>query len=178
MPTVRIKKRKKDTHKGDYGHILVVAGSVGMTGAAYLCSESALLSGAGLVTLGIPKSLNAVMERKLTEVMTLPLPETKEQTLSKAAYKKIAGFAKKCDCLAIGPGLSQNGETQDLIRSLIKNLKVPMVIDADGLNALVGHLKILRVKNQQLRTIITPHPGEMARLTGKTKTFIQKNKKT
>jgi len=178
--SLKIKKRKRDTHKGDYGHVLVIAGSLGMTGAAYLCSEAALLSGAGLVTLGIPKSLNSVMERKLTEVMTLPLPETKEQTLSKTAYRKIVAFAKKCDCFAIGPGLSQNKETQALIRLLIKDLKLPMIIDADALNAISGHLSIFRAPKTANREpkIITPHPGEMSRLFDKSSKFIQKNKKT
>jgi len=179
MIALNIKKRKLDTHKGDYGHVLVVAGSVGMTGAAYLCSEAALLSGAGLVTLAIPKSLNPIMERKLTEVMTLPLPETKEQTLSKASYKRLAEFAKKCDSIVIGPGLSQNKETQTLIRSLIKNVNVPMVLDADALNALAGHLNVLRNTKYETRdTIITPHPGEMSRLIGRPASFINKNKKT
>ena len=172
MRALNLKKRKLDSHKGDYGHVLVVAGSVGMTGAAYLCSEAALLSGAGLVTLAIPKSLNSIMERKLTEVMTLPLPETKDQTLSKASYKRLAEFAKKCDSIAIGPGLSRNKETQILIRSLIKNVDIPTVIDADGLNALSGNLDILR------DSVITPHPGEMSRLIGRPTSFIDKNKKT
>ena len=172
MKALRVNKRKKNTHKGDYGHVLVVAGSVGMTGASYLCSEAALLSGAGLVTLAIPKSLNPIMERKLTEVMTLPLPETKDQTLSKASYKRLVEFAKKCDSIAIGPGLSQNKETQALIRSLIKNINIPKVIDADGLNALSGNLDILK------DSVITPHSGEMSRLIGRPTSFINKNKKT
>ena len=179
MKALRVNKRKKNTHKGDYGHVLVVAGSVGMTGAAYLCSEAALLSGAGLVTLAIPKSLNPIMERKLTEVMTLPLPETKDQTLSKASYKRLVEFAKKCDSIAIGPGLSQNKETQALIRSLVRNIDIPMVLDADALNALAGHLNFLRNTKYEIRdTIITPHPGEMSRLIGRPTSFINKNKKT
>ncbi len=181
----KIKKRKQDSHKGDYGHLFVVAGSSGMTGAAYLCCQAGLLSGAGLVTLAIPKSLNSIMERKLTEVMTLALPETKENSLSKAAYNKIRSFSKKCDCLIIGPGLSQNKQTQSLIRSLVKNLDMPMVIDADGLNAIKGNSKILRTTclsgrqayHQPRKTIITPHPGEMARLTALKPSFINSNKK-
>lgn len=189
IPPLKIKRRKKSSHKGDYGRLFIIAGSVGMTGAAYLCCEAALLSGAGLVTLGIPKSLNAIMERKLTEVMTLPLPETKEESLSRAAYKKIVTFAKECDCAVIGPGLSKNRQTQGLIRSLIKGLKMPMVIDADGLNALKGHLSILRTRHNPVKllrsngtgaqhnTIITPHPGEMSRLTGIKAALINKDKK-
>jgi NAD(P)H-hydrate epimerase len=186
---LKMKKRKPDSHKGDYGHVFVIAGSIGMTGAAYLCCEAALLSGAGLVTLAIPKSLNSIMERKLTEVMTLPLPETKEASLSKAAYSRIKVFSKKCDCIVIGPGLSQNRQTQGLIRSLISSIKMPMVLDADALNALAGHLSILersaakpprrgRTAHGAVRsTIITPHSGEMARLTGARLLFINSNKK-
>jgi NAD(P)H-hydrate epimerase len=179
----KINKRRRDTHKGDYGHVLVIAGSLGMTGAAYLCSEAAVLSGAGLVTLGIPESLNFIMARKLTEAMTLPLPETKEQVLSKKAYRKIMEFYKKCDCVAIGPGLSRNSQTQSLIRSLIRKSDKPMVIDADGLNALCGHLNVLRRHARRMKkhsisnTVITPHPVEMSRLINKDISFIEKDKK-
>lgn len=174
-------KRKPKSHKGDYGHVFILAGSVGLTGAAYLCSQAAILSGSGLVTLGIPKSLNPIMARKLTEVMTLPLPETGQQSLNIAAFKKIKDFAKKADVLAIGPGLSQNKQTQGLVRKVILKIDKPMVIDADGLNALVGHLDILHRKNakipQRRKTLIlTPHPGEMARLLSKKVSFVQKNR--
>jgi ADP-dependent NAD(P)H-hydrate dehydratase / NAD(P)H-hydrate epimerase len=174
MVSPRIKKRKRDTHKGDYGHVLVIAGSLRMTGAAYLSCEAALVSGAGLVTLAIPKSLNPVMQRKLIEVMTLPLPETKDASLAPSGYDRIMGFTKKIDCVLIGPGLSQNKHTQVLARSLIKDIKLPLVIDADALNALKGHLDFLRYGKA---TVITPHPGEMARLTGRNPSFIKDNKK-
>jgi ADP-dependent NAD(P)H-hydrate dehydratase / NAD(P)H-hydrate epimerase len=177
-----IKKRKRDSHKGDYGRLLIIAGSAAMSGAAYLSSEAALLSGAGLVTLAIPKSLNAVMQRKIIEAMTLALPETEQHTLAKGAFKKIMRFLKKTDCVLIGPGLSDNSQTQDLIRCLIKSIKLPMVIDADALNALSGHLSILSCNRntgssayQQI--VITPHPGEMARLFGDSSDFVNKNKK-
>src|SRR3989338_2344077 len=106
-------KRRQDTNKGDYGHVFVIAGSVGMTGAAYLTAQAALLSGSGLVTLGIPKSLNTILSRKLTEVMTKPMSETKEQSLSLVAFGEIRKFiaARKPNVLAIGPGLSQNKQT-------------------------------------------------------------------
>jgi len=178
MVLFRIKKRKKDTHKGDYGHVLVIAGSAGMTGAAYLSCEAALLSGAGLVTLAIPKSLNSIMQRKLIEAMTLPLPETKEKSLALAGYDKILAFTKKVNCVLIGPGLSRSKQTQVVVRSLIKNIKLPMVIDADALNALAGHLDILRnTQNARRSTIITPHPGEMARLAGLKVSSINSDKK-
>ena len=173
----RIKRRSRNAHKGDYGHVLVIAGSAGMTGAAYLSSEAALVSGAGLVTLAIPKSLNLIMQRKLIEVMTLPMPETKEQSFSRSAYDKIIAFTKKASCVLIGPGLSQNRQTQCLIRYLIKDIDLPMVIDADALNAAAGHLDTLSQKQQCPATIVTPHPGEMARLIGKSSDFVNKNKK-
>jgi len=178
-----LKPRKPDTHKGTYGHLLVIAGSVGMTGAATLTSQAASLcfgalrSGVGLVTLGIPESLNEIMEVKLTEGMTLPLPETKKKTLSLKAEKKIIEFSKKADVLALGPGLSTNKETQQLIRNLIKKISSPMVIDADALNALAGHLSILQPATRHPQpAIITPHPGEMARLIGKKVREVQENR--
>ena len=176
---LRIKKRARDTHKGDYGHLLVVAGSLRYTGAAYLCTEAAVLSGAGLVMLAMPKGIYPVLARKLTEAMVLPLPETKESSLSDAAYSKIIAFSKKCSAVAIGPGLSQDKHTQALIKRLVKDIRLPMVVDADGLNALAGNLNIFRTPNPEPRTfVITPHPGEMARLIGKSAAFIQNNKKT
>jgi len=177
-PSFKIAQRKQDTHKGDYGHVLIIAGSAAMTGAGYLCTESAMLSGAGLVTLAIPKSLNLLMHKKLIEAMTLPLPDAKEGYLGLSALNKITDFAKKCSCVLIGPGLSQNPQTKNLIRSLIKNLDMPSVIDADGLNALKGRLDILqKVKCPERNIIITPHPGEMARLTGLSASYINKHKK-
>ncbi|MFC1807056.1 NAD(P)H-hydrate dehydratase [Candidatus Omnitrophota bacterium] len=179
MSLPKLKRRKRETHKGDYGHIFVLAGSTGMTGAAFLCCEAAILSGAGLVTLGIPKSLNLLMERKLTEQMTLPLAQTREGSLSKRSFKKISEFAKKSDVLAIGPGLSTNIQTQGLCRSLISSLNKPMVIDADALNAIASNMSVLKKRSDKTAgAVITPHPGEMARLIGKPISFIKKNKKS
>ena len=171
-------KRKPDTHKGDYGHVFALAGSAGLTGAAYLTSQAAITSGSGLVTLGIPKSLNPIMARKLIEVMARPLAETKAQSLSLKAFAEIKKFCDKIDVLAIGPGLSQNKETQALVRKVISKINKPMVIDADGLNALAGHLDTFRrTKDEGGMTILTPHPGEMARLTGKSRDYVQANRK-
>lgn len=175
MPIKKIKPRLKDTHKGDYGHVFVIAGSVGLTGAAYLTSMAALLSGSGLVTLGIPKSVNPIMEEKLTEVMTRPLPETRQQTLSVKALSEIKDFAKKTDVLAIGPGLSRNRSTQELVRSLVTNLDKYFVLDADGINAFEDKAELLNECKQGF--VITPHPGEMSRLIGKSIDAIQKDTK-
>ena len=171
---IKLKKRPKDSHKGDFGHIFILAGSRGLTGAAALCSNAALRSGAGLVTLGIPVSLNSIMSRKLTEVMTLSLAETKEQTLSLKAEQGILKKANSSDVAVIGPGLSLNAETGKLIRNLVIKIEKPMVLDADALNALSEKTEIL--EKVKTKYIVTPHPGEMARLTNKSLNYIKNNR--
>ena len=154
--------RNPDTHKGDYGHLLVIAGSVGKTGAAVMACQAALRMGAGLVTLAIPKSLNAILEMKLREVMTEPLPETPKQTLSLRAFSAIVRLCENKRAVIIGPGLGTLKETQSLILKLIRTLDLPIILDADGLTALATQPKTLPIKNRSL--MLTPHPGEMARL--------------
>jgi len=166
--------RRKDTHKGDYGHLLVLAGSAGKTGAAAMACEAALRMGAGLVTLGIPKSLNPVMEVKLTEAMTEPLPETTKQTLSLKAFKPILRLCENKKAVILGPGLGLVKETQMLILKLIQALNLPLIVDADGLTALATKPKILPLKDRLL--ILTPHPGEMARLIGSSAKGIQEDR--
>jgi hydroxyethylthiazole kinase-like uncharacterized protein yjeF len=166
--------RRKNTHKGDYGHLLVLAGSVGKTGAAAMACEAALRMGAGLVTLGIPKSLNAIMEAKLTEVMTEPLPETSKQTLSLRAFNAILQLCENKDAVVIGPGIGTFKETQSLILKLIKTLKLPVILDADGITTLATQPKILSMVNRP--TILTPHPGEMGRLIGLTAKQVQEDR--
>jgi NAD(P)H-hydrate epimerase len=166
--------RRPDTHKGDYGHLLVIAGSVGKTGAAAMVCEAALRMGAGLVTLAIPKSLNAIMEMKLTEVMTDPLPETPKQTLSLRAFNSILRLCENKKAVVIGPGLGTFKETQSLILKLIKTINLPMIIDADGLNALATQPKLLPISNRSI--VLTPHPGEMARLLHTTVKEVQENR--
>lgn len=161
----KIRKRKGDTNKRDFGHVFVVAGSIGMTGAAYLTSKAAMLSGSGLVTCGIPKSLNEIMEVKLTEAMTLPLSETKDISISTKAEKKILKFSKRTDVLAVGPGISRNKDTQKLIRNLLKKVNKPIVLDADGIISLVNYSDLLN--NRKYPTVLTPHPGEFSRLISK-----------
>lgn len=171
-----IPERARDTHKGDFGHVLILAGSRGMTGAAVLCANSALKCGAGLVTLGIPESqLNVVALRVLPEVMTLPLKETSDGTLSLSGFPKISNFirAKKIDTLAVGPGLSANPDTKKLVRKILADMDLPVVLDADGINALE---KDRFLRKCRAKIIITPHPGELGRLTGFSVGYIQKNR--
>ena len=181
-----IPPRPAYSHKGSYGRVFVLAGSTGMTGAAVLASQAALRAGAGLVTLGIPKRLNPIVEAKLSEVMTIPLSETTEGSLALAAKPQILEFIEHTDSvLAIGPGLSQHPETVDFIQGLVREIDRPTVIDADGLNALAER-KIDHPSSQSKvnnlrsslppQTILTPHPGEMARLTGLSVPDIEKNR--
>jgi NAD(P)H-hydrate epimerase len=155
---------RQDIHKGSRGHLLVLAGSTGKTGAATLTALGALRTGAGLVTLGLPKTLNSILEGKLTEAMTVPLPETPEGSLSLKAEEKIDRLMEGKTALALGPGLSTHPETTALVRNIVKTCRLPMVIDADGLNALTEDRSVLG--DLKGETILTPHPGEMGRLTG------------
>jgi len=176
----RLLHRSLKANKADYGHIFILAGSRGFSGAAVLCSEAAMRAGAGLVTLGIPKSLNSSMIKiKPKEVMTLPLPETREGTLSLEAFKKINEFIKKIDILIIGPGLGRDKSTQSLVRKVISKTDKPTVIDADGLYALAGYLNGFMAHGLWLMAekILTPHPGEMARLLGINVNRVQSKRK-
>ncbi len=170
----KIPERREDSHKGDYGRVLVIAGSRGLTGAAYMCAQAAIRSGSGLVTAAVPESLNVIMETKLTECMTLPLDETQDISLSLKAKQKILAVAAKSDSIALGPGLGENAETRRLAREILEEVEKPVVLDADGINALEGSTDVLRKRQQS--TVITPHPGEMARLVGKSAETIQSDR--
>ncbi len=156
--------REPDAHKGDFGHLFVLSGSPGKSGAAALLCQAAVRTGTGLVTLGIPESLNPIMEVKTTEAMTEPLPETKDKTLAFKAQTRIGALMARKNALAIGPGLSLNSETARLIRKIVLEADLPMVVDADGLSAFVGKMNSIRTKKKKGSVVFTPHPGEMARL--------------
>ena len=157
-----ISSRPFSSHKGSYGHVLILAGSPMYTGAAYLCAMGALRSGAGLVTLGVPRSLQNIYQVKLSEAMTLGLPETEYGTLSPDGYQEIMRFMERVDSIALGPGLTQNADTARLIKNIVTSSHKPIVIDADGVNIVAGEMLVLRKAKVPL--IMTPHPGEMARL--------------
>ena len=159
-----------DCHKGSVGKVLVAAGSRGMTGAAYIASQSALKCGSGVVTLCIPQSLNAIMEEKLTEVMTIPLCE-KNGAFSEMASEKVIEETKKYNCLVIGCGMGNNENTKGFLNKVVENAKCSVVIDADGLNC----LDINVLENVEKNVVITPHLGEMARLTGQSIDYIKNN---
>ena len=158
-----VPERPAFSHKGSYGHVLVVAGSKGKTGAALMAAKACLRTGAGLVTLGVPASLADVFQSRVTEEMTLLLPDKGDGTLSRKASKQVLDFVhEKADVLAIGPGIGVSDETEQLVASLIQNAGVPMVIDADGINSLKGGKPAF--PRARSPVILTPHPGEMARL--------------
>ena len=155
-------ERIASAHKGTFGHAGIIAGSVGKSGAAALAARAALRIGAGLVTVAIPSSVNDVLEAKLLEAMTMPLPETKARTLARSGLDRILAFIQARKAIAIGPGLSTHHETVELVQSLMKHLDRPCVLDADALNALTG--RALLLTECKAPPILTPHPGEMARL--------------
>jgi len=154
--------RRLSSHKGTFGHAGIIAGSVGKTGAAAMCAQAALRIGAGLVTIATPASVNDVLESKLLEVMTMPMPDTTARTFSHTALDHLRDFIAARSAVAIGPGLSTHPETVELVQALVRKLDRPGVLDADALNALAGRASLLT--ECTIPPILTPHPGEMARL--------------
>ena len=154
--------RAFDSHKGSFGHLLVIAGSTGKTGAAALCANAAMRCGTGLVSLGVAESLNPVMEGLVLEPMTHPLPENEKGFLSENCFKDILALLKGKQALALGPGLGTREGTKKLVRGLVEQSPVPLVLDADAVNGLAEDPEILKKKSRS--AILTPHPGEMARL--------------
>lgn len=160
----KLKKRLPWGHKGTFGKVAVIAGSTGMTGAAYLTGIAALKSGAGIVTVAVPSTLNPILENKLTEVMTYPLKDTGHGTLSRDCIKDISDFLRDKDVLAIGPGLGGEDDIYDILEYILTNQRITIVLDADGLNHISKDLRLL-IEYKDI-AVITPHPGEMSRLTG------------
>ena len=154
--------RRPSSHKGTYGHLGIIAGSVGKTGAAAMAALAALRIGTGLVTAAVPSSVNDILEAKLLEAMTLPMPETKARTFARSGLDRLLAFTGSRDAVAIGPGLTTHPETVDLVQEFVKRIDKPCVLDADALNALAGKASLLTECTRP--PIITPHPGEMARL--------------
>jgi len=166
--------RHRTAHKGTFGHAGLIAGSAGKTGAAAMAAMAALRVGAGLVTVATPRSVSDVLEAKLLEAMTFPAPETEARTLSKQALESLRAFAADKTALAIGPGIGTHPDTQTLVHNLLVEVNKPMVLDADGINAVAGHREMLSRAGGPL--ILTPHPGEMARLLGITSAEVQRDR--
>ncbi|MHB1275686.1 MAG: NAD(P)H-hydrate dehydratase [Candidatus Humimicrobiaceae bacterium] len=161
----RIPERGQQSYKHSIGKLLVVAGSLGFTGAAYMVCEAAMRAGAGIVTLVCPWELNYIFETKLTEVMTLPVDQTEDGSIHFNAFSEILAESSKYDAIAIGPGLSKNPSTVRLTREILKKIKIPTVLDADGLKALSSPMDMEDDELYNLKhVIITPHHGEMSSL--------------
>ena len=158
-------------HKGDFGHVLVIGGSRGKTGAAAMAGMAALRSGAGLVTVASAESAIAVIASHCAELMSEPLPETEAGSISPRSfdYGRLAALAETKDVLAVGPGMGIHPETVTLVRRVVEEFRKPMVIDADGLNALAS----TSFRGGGALRILTPHPGEMARLSGRDAAEVQ-----
>ena len=161
-------------HKGTYGHLLIMAGSTGKTGAALLCSMGALRCGTGLVSLCVPYDLNHIFEASLWEAMTIPLQSAAQGFLSIDEYRVVQDALKNKQAVAAGPGIGTASETAELIKKLYTEVELPMLVDADGLNILASDTDLLR--NSVGPRILTPHPGEMARLTGYTGAEVLENR--
>jgi len=163
-------------NKGNFGHVLVIGGSVGKAGAAAMAGMAALRTGAGLSTVATPKSVLATVAGFHPEVMTEPLDETEAGSISTRALAsgRMDALIKGKTVLAVGPGISRNPETSEFVRSLVVECKTALVLDADGLNAFEGRAGELNGKGRSL--VITPHPGEMARLAGSTVAAVQRDR--
>lgn len=155
-------QRKRDTHKGDYGKVLLLCGSRGFTGAARLAAKAALRTGSGLVFLGVPESVYPIVASGLEEPVVFPLPCDREGRFSLAAAGEILRRLPQMDAVLVGPGLGRSGELTQLLQLVLEQAEVPVVLDADGINGLAAHKDILRLRTCPL--ILTPHDGEFRRL--------------
>jgi len=166
--------RHPNTHKGDYGRVLIVGGAPGMTGAPLMAGKAALRCGAGLVQVAIPQSLNLAVEAATMEVMSFPLPETETGTIAPEALTVLAPRLQWADVVAIGCGISRHERTQTFVRQLVAQVDKPLVVDADGLIALSGQRELVR--RRLAPTVLTPHPGEMAALLQTTTEAVQRDR--
>jgi hydroxyethylthiazole kinase-like uncharacterized protein yjeF len=167
-------RRRVDSNKGNFGHALIVAGSVGKTGAAVMSGWAALRAGAGLVTVATPQPCLAIVASQVPELMTDPLPSTEAGTISASAleHDRLADLLRGKSVMAIGPGVSTNADTQQFLHGVIRDTETPTVLDADGINAFDGHLAAL-AQHKCAQLVMTPHPGEMARLIESTPAEVQ-----
>ena len=167
-----VRSRARTAHKGSCGHLLILAGSTGKSGAAAMAANSAVRGGAGLVTVAVPESIHGIMEVKTTEAMTVPLPDLGTGFVGETALPVIEGLLTNRNVAAIGPGIGWNRDTFLLVRAIVAGAKVPLVVDADALNALSEDVDVL-LRTEAQAVVITPHPGEMARLAGTTVAMVE-----
>jgi ADP-dependent NAD(P)H-hydrate dehydratase len=181
MPSVEIitnvtplAPRPKQSNKGDFGKVFVVAGSRGMSGAAILCASAALRGGAGLVRVAVPEGILPIVATGNPCYMTAPMQQDERGKLATEALPDLTTLVKENDVLAIGPGLGRGAGVPQIVGQLLAYAEIPVVLDADGLNAIVG--QIYRITNRKALSILTPHPGEFARLLGVDVATVQANR--
>lgn len=167
-------KRKRDCHKGNFGTALSVCGAVGMSGAAQIAASAAVRCGAGIVKCAVPEGVYIPVAGYMPEYMVYPMPQTKNGGMSLAACDKIFDLSQKCTAMLIGCGLGTDAETVNLVKTLLKKTNKPVIIDADGINAVAADISIL--ERMSAPAVLTPHPGEMARLCGVTAKEIQSDR--
>jgi ADP-dependent NAD(P)H-hydrate dehydratase / NAD(P)H-hydrate epimerase len=167
-------ERDRDSHKGDFGHLMVIAGSLGKAGAAVMAAKGALRTGAGLVSVAAPIELIPVIQQQVMEAMCIPAGESIDGTLGIGSENELLKASGNMTACAIGPGLTTHYETVQVVKNLVQRISIPMVIDADGVNALAGSADIL--KKVKAPVVMTPHPGEMARLLGISTADVQKDR--
>jgi NAD(P)H-hydrate epimerase len=166
--------RDRDGHKGSMGQALFIAGAAGYFGAPYLSAMSFLKAGGGYARLAAPRSMTPFLAREGSEIVFIPQQETVSGSIALENRKSLVELSEKMDMVVIGPGLSLNVQTQQLVRELVKSIKTPLLIDGDGITALCADLKVLR--RRKAPTILTPHLGEMSRITGKSVAEIERSR--
>lgn len=167
-------KRKKSSHKGTFGTLLAIVGSYGMAGAAIMCGKAAQRTGVGLVNMALPKSIYPIVAVKLIEAVFTPLTETDCGISSAESCDKLIALANKSNAIVIGCGLGHNDDTEKIVCEILQHSENPIILDADGINSIVPHIHLL--KKSKAPVILTPHPGEMARLLGCTVSEVQQNR--
>jgi ADP-dependent NAD(P)H-hydrate dehydratase / NAD(P)H-hydrate epimerase len=167
-------RRPRRAHKYSVGKVFVLAGSRNFTGAPAMCAQAALVSGAGAVVLGVPRSIHATLASKLTEVIIEPLDETSEGTIAESARDAIHKRLAWADAVVVGPGLSRQAETDRFVLSLIASIQQPLILDADGLNVAAMDVSLLEKRKSEM--VVTPHSGELARLTGHSAEEIERSR--
>jgi NAD(P)H-hydrate epimerase len=169
-----VEPRDPEAHKGEFGRVLIVAGSMGKSGAAHLTAMAALRSGAGLVTVATPRSVQPILAAMAPEYMTIGLPEDEEGQIAEGAVDRVLDAA--ADVIAVGPGLGTGAGVRAFVHALVERTGVPIVLDADALNAFAGEHAARLHGRDGLDVIVTPHPGEMARLLGTTTEEVQRDR--
>ncbi|PIP05207.1 MAG: NAD(P)H-hydrate dehydratase, partial [Syntrophobacterales bacterium CG23_combo_of_CG06-09_8_20_14_all_48_27] len=171
---IELRERDKDSHKGDYGKVLFIAGSSSYLGAPYFSALSFLKAGGGLSYLAAPKSICPFLASKGSEIVFLPQEETSSGSIALENEEALLEFSERVDMVIMGPGLSLNEETQELVRELAQEIKKPLLIDGDGITAIVRDKE--KIKNRKAVTVLTPHSGEMSRISKKEISEIKKNR--